>query len=201
VTTRSIATRRPEPLRLALVAALGVVMFGACGNPPSPSPSPSPSAPPSATPSPQPSSAAPSESPVEAACAAAGIVATGGPWGGAAGSRGSDVTVRNAGTAACLLPAAPTIALVDPAGAVVLTNAPARAGTGPSLAPDGTIGFSFEFGNWCDQQVSLPLHVSLALATETIDVANLSVATTDELPPCNGPGQPASISATDWEPS
>ena len=97
------------------------------------------------------------------------------------------------------MPTAPTIALIDPSGTSVLTNAPARAGTGPSLAPGATIGFSFSFGNWCNDQVSLPLHVSLALATEAVDVANLAVATADELPPCNGPGQPASISATDWE--
>lgn len=131
---------------------------------------------------------------------AADIAATGGPWGGAAGSRGSDVTVQNTGATACLLPAAPTVALVNQAGTAVLTNAPARAGTGPSLASGASVGFSLSFGNWCDEGVSLPLHVRLALASETIDVANLSVATTDELPPCNGPGQPASISATDWEP-
>lgn len=107
--------------------------------------------------------------------------------------------MQNTGTAACLLPAAPTIAFVDPSGTAVLTNAPARAGAGPSLAPGATTGFSLVFGNWCDRQVSLPLHVSLALANETVDVAHLAVATTDELPPCNGPGQPASISATDWQ--
>jgi hypothetical protein len=187
--------RRPALLRLALMVALGGSLLGACGN----TPSPSQTASPGATSSPQPSSAAPSESPVEAACAATDIVASGGPWGGAAGSRGSDVTVQNGGATPCLLPAAPTIAFVDATGRAVLTNAPGRAGSGPSLAPGGTIGFSLVFGNWCDQQVSLPLHVSLALASGTIDIANLQVATTDELPPCNGPGQPASISATDWE--
>jgi uncharacterized protein DUF4232 len=199
VPARSIAHSSHFGLyRNALLLTLGALLLGACGT--APSPSASPSTAPSETASAAPSSAAPSESLAEAACAAADVSATGGPWGGAAGSRGSDVTVQNKGTAPCLLPAAPTIAFVNQAGAVVLTNAPARAGTGPSLAPGGSVAFSLSFGNWCDQQVSLPLHVSLALATETIDVANLTVATTDELPPCNGPGQPASVSATAWEP-
>ena len=124
---------------------------------------------------------------------------TGGPWGGAAGSRGSDIVVQNQGTAACLLPASPTVAMVDPSGAVLLANTPPQVGTGPSLAPGATIGFSLVLGNWCQQQVNLPLHFSLALASESIDIANLSVQTIDDLPPCNGPSEPPSISATAWQ--
>ncbi len=135
-----------------------------------------------------------------AACASADIGATGGPWGGAAGSRGSDIVVDNWGVAACLLPAGPTIALVDQSGTVLLANTPAQVGTGAEIAPSGTIGFSLLFGNWCDQPVSLPLHFQLALASAVVEIQGLSVSTRDDLPPCNGPGQPASLSTTDWEP-
>jgi hypothetical protein len=176
------------------VAVFVALIVSACGNPPTPTPSPSASA----TPSPAPSSPPPTASGA-AACSSVDIEATGGPWGGAAGSRGSDIIVENVGTAACLLPATATVALVDPAGAVVLTNAPAQAGTGPEVAPAGRVGFSLVMGNWCDQAVSLPLRVKLALAADSVDIGDLSVTTTDDLPPCNGPGQPAVISTTEWQ--
>ena len=99
-----------------------------------------------------------------------------------------------------MLPAGPTIAMVDQAGTVVLANTPPQVGTGPSLAPGATIGFSLVIGNWCDQQVTLPLHFSLALAADGLAIEGLAVNTLDDLPPCNGPGQPASLSTAGWEP-
>lgn len=179
------------------LALLGAFLLNACGIPPSPSPSPPPaSAIPS--PSPVPSSAAPSPTAV-AACATGDVQVTGGPWGGAAGSRGSDIVVENVGAAPCLLPAGATVAMIDLSGSVLLTNAPAQAGTGPELAPGATTGFSLLFSNWCEQAVSLPFRFQLALAGETADIDGLAVTTTDELPPCNGPDQPATLSTTDWQ--
>lgn len=184
---------------MAILAVLGVLFVGACGNSPSPSPSASASpfeAPPSSA---IPSSGAPSASTAAAVCTGTDIRATGGAWGGAAGSRGSDILVENQGAAPCLLPAGPAIALADASGRVLLST-PARAGSGPSVAPGSTVGFSLLIGNWCAQGVQLPLHFRLALAGDSVDIANLVVSSADELPPCNGPGQPASLSATDWQP-
>lgn len=191
-------TNPPSNRSLRVVAAIvfSSLLVAACNNTPSPSPAASPSA--SATVPAAPSSAAPSSSPA-AACAAADIHATGGPWGGAAGSRGSDIVVANQGTAPCLLPAGPSIALLDAGGSVLLST-PARAGSGPSLAPGGTIGFSLLVGNWCDQGVALPIRFRLALAGDVVDIAGLAAASIDDLPPCNGPGEPPSLSTTDWEP-
>lgn len=189
--------RRARSPRLGLLVALASAFVTACGNPVTPSPSepasPSPSVTASASPAP------PSASAV-AACVATDVVATGGPWGGAAGSRGSDVTVENRGSAPCLLPAGPTVALVDQAGAAILTSSPTLAGAGPELPAGGSIGFSLLLGNWCDDAVSLPLRLRLALASDGIDINDLVVATLDDLPPCNGPGQPATLSTTDWAP-
>jgi hypothetical protein len=197
-TSRTIAYSgyRP-PTAIAVLALLGALVVAACGN----TPSPSPSAPPAVTPaaSVAPSSAAPSASAAEAACASADIATTSDPWGGAAGSRGSEITIENRGAAACLLPAAPSIALLDAGGAVLLST-PARAGSGPSLAPNGKASFALVFGNWCSQSATLPLHVRLALASDVVDIGSLAIGSTDELPPCNGPGQPASLSTTDWQP-
>ncbi len=189
---------RHRPTLAAALAGLIALLLGAC----SPVPAPSSSVPPSLSPSNSagPSaSSTPSAAGAPAACASADIQATGGPWGGAAGSRGSDIVVDNRGVAACLLPAGATIALVDQRGTVLVANTPARVGTGPEIAPNGTIGFSLVFGNWCDQPVSLPLHFRLALASEAVDIEGLSVSTRDDLPPCNGPGQPAVLSTSDWE--
>ncbi len=178
-----------------IVAALVL----ACGNPAPPTPSEPASAAPTASATATPAPESPSAS-ATAACVAADIVATGGPWGGAAGSRGSDVVVQNGGTGPCLLPAGPTVALVDQAGTAVLTSSPAQAGAGPELAPGASIGFSLVMSNWCDQAVSLPLHFRLALATDGVDIGALRVSTVDDLPPCNGPGEPAGLSTTGWQP-
>lgn len=177
----------------AVLVGLGLLLVAACNNAPSPSPSPSAVASNSAAPS----SSAPGPS-IVAACAATDIRATGGPWGGAAGSRGSDIVVQNQGATPCLLPAGPAIALVDSGGAVLLST-PAQAGPGPSVAPGGTIGFSLVIGNWCAQGEQLPLHFRLALAGDAVDIANLVVASAGDLPPCNGPGQPANLSTTGWQ--
>ncbi len=99
------------------------------------------------------------------------------------------------------MPAGPTVALVDQGGTVVLTSSPTLAGAGPELAAGGSIGFSLLLGNWCDQAVSLPLHFRLALASGGVDISALVVQTIDDLPPCNGPGEPATLSTTEWAPS
>lgn len=181
-------------IALGLLAA---ILLGACGNSAIPSPSGAPSLPPSPSPTPSGTPGSPS---APAACVASDLAVTGGPWGGAAGSRGSDIVVENRGTVACLLPASPTVALVDQGGTPLLTSAPASAGAGPELVAGGSAGFSLVMGNWCDQAVSLPLRFRLALATDGIDIDQLVVATIDDLPPCNGPGQPATLSTTAWGP-
>jgi hypothetical protein len=129
-------------------------------------------------------------------CSNADLVATGGPWGGAAGSRGSDVVVVNHGSAACRLPARPAIEIVDRTGVARLASPPAS-GAGAVMEANGGARFSVVIGNWCDP-VDLPLHLKLSVADGTVDIDGLSFSNVDELPPCNGPGQPPSLSTTDW---
>ncbi|HEY6058482.1 MAG TPA: DUF4232 domain-containing protein, partial [Candidatus Limnocylindrales bacterium] len=196
-----IPMTRPEPYRpphLLPVAGLVLVavLAAACGAttpssaPPS-TPAPSSPAPATSTPTAPPSSS-------ETVCATTDIRATGGPWGGAAGSRGTDVVVVNVGTSSCRLPPTPAVAFVDAAGAVLLASSGGQGGAGPMLQPNGTAGFSAVVSNWCNQSLNLPLRLRLALANGPIDIAGVSVTRLDELPPCNGPGEPASLSATDW---
>jgi hypothetical protein len=81
----------------------------------------------------------------------------------------------------------------------LLSSSPAPAGSEPTIQPGRTASFSVIISNWCDPSVSLPLTFSLAVASGEVSVGGLSVASTDELPPCNAPGQPAGISTTDWQ--
>lgn len=201
----SIAHARPtQPRRAVALLALGTVLLAACGGTAGVSPSAQPA-------SPAPGSSGPSASPGQptptpgssssgGACASSDIHATSGPWLGAAGSRGADIVVENQGATSCRLPAEPTVQLVDRAGTVLLASRPALAGGGPTIGPSGTVSFSLLFSNWCNRSVSLPLHVRLVLASGAIDIGGLSISTVDELPPCNGPGQPASLSTTAWQP-
>jgi hypothetical protein len=134
-------------------------------------------------------------------CSTADIKASGGPWGGAAGSRGADVTVTITRIGSCLLPPRPVIAIVDATRTVVLQTKPVVATGERTLAAGQTASFSMIFSNWCDPAPKLPLRPVLVLDSGLVEIGGLALATVDDLPPCNGPGQPATISATDWQPS
>ena len=121
---------------------------------------------------------------------------TGGPWGGAAGSRGADVTVT-AGATACRLPARPVVALADPTGKDLVHSALPVTGDGPVLASGASRTFSFRVSNWCDATARLPLQAVALVADGAVEIGGL-VMTADLLPPCNGPGQPALVETDDW---
>jgi hypothetical protein len=179
--------RRSTAVRAAVLVVLALAT-AACGSTTSPSPS-SPSAA-------SPSLAAPSGGD---ACARAGVAATSGGWGGGAGSRGADVQVTNTGGAPCRLPPRPAVVLLDANGVSVLQSTPAVGGEPITLAPGGAASFSFITANWCDPAVALPVRPSVVLTAEAVAISDLPVATIDDLPACIGEGQPATISATDWE--
>jgi hypothetical protein len=198
-----------RPRRPILLLAV-VALLAACNSPtvvsPSASPiaTPSPSVNPSPSPSLNPSTSdGPSQTAGSSAavelCDPTDLSATSGPVGGAAGSRGADIVVTNAGGGACQLSAFPAVGLVDPSGNVLAASRVPTTADGPSISAGGLAGFSVRISNWCDQSAALPLHVVLALATGSLEIGGLSLAAGD-LPPCNGPGQPAAVSTTEWAP-
>jgi hypothetical protein len=176
-------------MRLAFVAAAIVAFVAGCGATVSPSSS-----------GPAGASAAPSGASSVAACSTADIHASGGPWGGAAGSRGADVVVDYDGATSCLLPPRPVVAMFDATGTVVAQTRPVVATDEPALSPGRAWSFTVLFSNWCNRAARLPLRPVVVLAGGEVAIGGLSLATSDDLPPCNGPGQPAALSATDWEP-
>ena len=119
--------------------------------------------------------------------------------GAAAGSRGAEVSVENRGSTACTLPASPSVAVLDAAGTAIIESPPPPDETGPTLEPGGVTTFAILFSNWCDEGTALPLHVVLRSGSVGIPIPGLDM-TADDVPPCNGPGQPASLSANPWQP-
>src|SRR6185436_8475889 len=111
-----------HPLR-ALLGTLFVslcILVAACATTTTtPSPTPSPAATASATASASASASATASATATAsavggdACAPEDLALTGGSWGAAAGSRGAEVSVENRGSAACTLPAGPSVAVLD----------------------------------------------------------------------------------------
>ena len=193
----------PALRRVVLLSALAIVAV-ACNStttvtaPPAATP---PATSPPATAAPEstaPSVGSPSAAPEGGACALTDLAVTAGGWGAAAGSRGADVSVENRGAAACELPAGPTVAILD-AGGTQLLASPATDQPGPTLEPGAVATFTVLFSNWCEEGAALPLRVALVDGAAGIPVPGLDM-TADDLPPCNGPGQPPALSANPWEP-
>ncbi len=191
--------RHSPSLRVAALATFGLLL-AACGVPPGPSPSPAGTATSTLASEAVPSAVTPTSGATQAVgpCTTADIDATAGPLGGAAGSRGADVVVRTSGGVSCRLPTSPVVAVVDPAGNVLLNSRLPLTSDGPTIQPTESLLFSFQLSNWCDRSATMPLRFLLALAGGSLEIGGLTMAA-DDLPPCNGPGQPASISTTDWQ--
>jgi hypothetical protein len=89
--------------------------------------------------------------------------------------------------------------MFDATGTVVAQTRPVVATDEPALSPGRAWSFSVLFSNWCDRGARLPFRPVVVLATGELEIGGLTMPTSDDLPPCNGPGQPAALSATDWE--
>lgn len=178
----------PLARRLPLVVLAVAAVVAACGGT-----TQSPSASATAGGTPAASMAAPSTG--AGPCAAADLRVTSTGWGAAAGSRGADVMVENAGNGTCAVEG-PRIAIVDATGTVVLES---EGDTGETVVDAGSsTAFAFTFSNWCTPGPALPMQVALRVGEELIGIDDLAIATTDDLPPCNGEGQPATLSTIPW---
>ena len=184
-------------LRRAFLFSAVAAVAVAC-NTSTATPTPPPAA--SAAPPPAASSSPVTGSPVTGGgeCAPADLALVSGGWSAAAGSRGADVSVENRGAAACTLPAGPSVAILDSAGTQLLESPPTDV-PGPTLEPGAVATFTVLFSNWCDERAPLPLHVALRAGDAAIPVPDLDL-TADDVPPCNGPGQPPVLSANPWQP-
>src|SRR5215207_9291863 len=90
------------------------------------------------------------------ACSPDDLALTGGSWGAAAGSRGAEVSVENRGSAACTLPAGPSVAILDAGGTAIVESDPPADEPGPALEPGAVTTFTILFSNWCEEGTALP---------------------------------------------
>ena len=200
--------RRPIRLVRAWVPRASVmvllVIVGACNasNDPGPTIVPIDPSPPAAT---DPATPGPTEAATAASggepCAPADLQTEGSAWNAGAGSRFAEVSVGNQGAAVCTLPSQPVVAILDSAGSVVAESDPAADGAGPLLDAGSVLTFTIQFGNWCDKAVALPARAVFVSGPGGVDIAGLVMPTVDDLPPCNGPGQPPTLSTTEWSPA
>lgn len=133
------------------------------------------------------------------ACHAEDVELSAEPWGGAAGSRGTVVTIRLAsGRSPCLLSP-------EPAGQMTDANGVSLAGSqvepvepsvllGATDAP--TVGVAWS--NYCGEDVAEPVRLDIVSYVYVLPVD--VPGTLNPLPPCNGPGAPSVVSTTELMP-
>jgi len=151
--------------------------------------------------SPQPSASA-TASGAATACAPADVAFSAEPWGGAAGSRGTVVTVRLAPDRyACILSTAVIGQITDADGKALVRGESDVSGRTVALEAGAAFTIGVQWSNWCGEAPAAPVQLSLSLSGWGGAWAPISVPTAglDPLPPCNGPGQPSSLSLTELQ--
>jgi hypothetical protein len=134
------------------------------------------------------------------ACAPQDLVLTAEPWGGAAGSRGTVVTIRLAsGQTACTVPSQLGASMLDANGQTVDTSVSDLPGN-PSirLEPGSRLTVGISWSNWCAGEIARPLSLTLLTRSATFPVSVPDGA--DPVPPCLGDQESSSLSVTDLQP-
>ena len=151
-------------------------------------------------------SVAPSTAGEPGACRPEDVVLTAEPWGGAAGSRGTSVTLTLADGAAPCHPAnAVSGRILDATGATLVENL-----AGPTDLPLLTLqaGTTYQVGvawsNWCEAAPAAPVTLELRLSnwSEWVAVEHHLPGTggPDPVPPCMGDGG-TSLTVTEVQPA
>jgi Protein of unknown function (DUF4232) len=116
-------------------------------------------------------------------------------WEGAAGSRIAWVVVTNGGDVPCALAGPPAAVLVDGAGAILIASQGQVGGAeSVELLPGDDAQLLVAVANWCDDPPRPPVSIGLTLPGGVQLVVPPADGVVFEPPPCNGPGQPATIS-------
>ena len=200
------ATNGGRSRRLALVLAtvvagaaaaiIGVALLVAPGAAPvgeQPITTPAPSAAPTNAPTPSPSG--------PAGCTATDLAVSAERWGGAAGSRGTTLSISLAdGAAPCHLPAQLELRMATADGALLISGlSSGTAGGTLPLDSDTDYALGVAWSNWCEARPDGP-HLELRTAPlEAWIVIETPPGSADPVPPCLGSGQPTSLSLTELE--
>lgn len=163
--------------------------------PPSASPTTAPTA--TATPTPTPT-VAPTVAPRPRPCDSSKLAARITLWEGAAGSRIAHVELTIAGTQTCNLPAMDKPQLVDGKGSVLIDGAGPTSKALVTVAPGDVLNTLVEDSNYCGPDPMPPVSVAFVQSDGARIVATPFSPTDATVPPCNGPGSPASIDMHPW---
>jgi hypothetical protein len=149
----------------------------------------------SASPSAEPSgsSTTASEPASPAACVPDELRLEADPWGGAAGSRGTIVTVSGS-SGTCALDADPLAHVSDVHGTVLVSNAP---GTGDTVTwPFGrAVNFAVTWSNWCGAAPDEPISLWISFEGAAAVPVTVPAGGDDPVPPCSGDA-PSTLSVT-----
>ena len=205
-----VPSRLPRAAMLVgagLAGALAVAIASGAFSGPGPGVGASDSASPSASASPSPSAAAstPAASTPAAgsgACGPQDVSLVAEPWGGAAGSRGTVVTLALAeGHEACMLGKGLAAEIVDANGSVLVTTAAAEPGGSVSLEPGASFTIGITWSNWCVAAPAAPVTLQLKMSGwESFVAVPVPTGGDDPVPPCMGSTEPTVLSCSGLEP-
>jgi len=121
-------------------------------------------------------------------------------WEGAAGQRIATVRLTNNGPVACLVDDLARPQLVGGDGAILIDGTAAVPTKHLLVEPGGTLNTLVAAGNDCKPAPVAPVSVAFVFADGRRLVADPASPTDATVPPCNGAGQPATISMHPWAP-
>jgi hypothetical protein len=121
-------------------------------------------------------------------------------WDGAAGSRIATIRLTNQGATPCAIPVMSIPALVDGRGRVLARGIGSLADGTVTVAPGGSVGTDASVTNVCGDPPVAPVTIVLDLRVGTSLVATPVSPDDVTVPPCNGPGRPASVEIQAWAP-
>jgi uncharacterized protein DUF4232 len=119
-------------------------------------------------------------------------------WEGAAGSRIATIRLTNGGPKPCAIPVVSIPALVDGRGRILAHGVESLVDGTVTIAPGGSVGTEASVSNVCGDPPAAPVTIVLDLQVGAPLVAKPVSPDDVTLPPCNGPGRPASIEIRGW---
>ena len=133
-----------------------------------------------------------------AGCRAGDFAWSSDPWGGAAGSRGTNVLLRTVDSApTCEIRGKAKVVIRDGNGRALISTSGGGNST-LSVKAGALLEIGISWSNWCGADPARPLSASLRLPGDATEVPLAAPPGVDGTPPCNGPGQPSSLSVTDF---
>jgi Protein of unknown function (DUF4232) len=150
------------------------------------------------------SSPRPTDNPA-APCLASNLAISADPWGGAAGSRGTTVLFRTVDSAGpCTLQGSPEAEVVDAAGKVLVSSAASDVGSPVQLGAGRVAELNVRWSNYCpdtQQPMAVTLVLHLQGASIELKATDVEGGSTITAPPCNGAGQPSTLSVVPFQES